>query len=115
LPARRSSKTTPEPTSSAPIFAALGDRIRLRLVARLCEDGPMSITRLAKGTSVTRQAITKHLRVLEGAGLTRSTRQGRESVWTLDMKSLEEARRYLDMIGRQWEDALGRLRDFVER
>ena len=99
---------------SATLFAALGDEARLRLVSRLCDEGPMSITRLTAGSKVTRQAITKHLRVLERAGLTRSTRQGRERVWRLDQRRLSDARRYLDLISRQWDDALGRLRAFVE-
>jgi DNA-binding transcriptional ArsR family regulator len=66
------------------------------------------------GSKVTRQGITKHLRVMEQAGLVRSTRQGRESVWQLDRQRLEDARRYLDLISKQWDDALGRLRKFVE-
>jgi DNA-binding transcriptional ArsR family regulator len=74
----------------------------------------MSITRLTAGSDVTRQAITKHLRVMEEAGLAHSTRQGRESVWQLDQRRLEDARHYLDLISKQWDDALGRLRKFVE-
>jgi DNA-binding transcriptional ArsR family regulator len=74
----------------------------------------MSITRLTAGANVTRQAITKHLRVMEEAGLVRSTRRGRESVWQLDQRRLEEARRYLDLISKQWDEALGRLRQLVE-
>ena len=111
---RHSSKAMTEPKSSAPLFAALGDASRLRLVSRLCDDGPMSITRLTAGSKVTRQAITKHLRVMEEAGLARSRRHGRESVWQLDQQRLEDARRYLDLISMQWDDALGRLREFVE-
>jgi DNA-binding transcriptional ArsR family regulator len=99
---------------AAPIFAALGDHLRLRLVLRLCDHGPMSITRLAAGSKVTRQAITKHLRVMEGAGLVRSTWHGRESVWQLKERGLEDARHYLDLISKQWDEALGRLRAFVE-
>jgi DNA-binding transcriptional ArsR family regulator len=114
LSTRGSSRAMAEPKSSAPLFAALGDKIRLRLVARLCDDGPMSITRLTVGARVTRQAITKHLRVMEEAGLVRSTRHGRESVWQLDQQRLKDARRYLDLISKQWDDALGRLRDLVE-
>jgi DNA-binding transcriptional ArsR family regulator len=101
-------------SGTAPLFAALGDKTRLRLVSRLCDDGPLSITRLTAGSKVTRQAITKHLRVMEDAGLLRSTRHGRESVWQLDLQRLQEARRYLDLISKQWDDALGRLRAFVE-
>ena len=103
-----------EPKGSAHLFAALGDETRLRLVSRLCDGGPMSITRLTEGSKVTRQAITKHLRVMEGSGLVRSTRRGRESVWQLDQRRLEDARRHLDAISRQWDNALLRLRKFVE-
>jgi DNA-binding transcriptional ArsR family regulator len=99
---------------SAPVFAALGDETRLRLVARLCDSGPMSISRLTIGSNVTRQAITKHLRVMEEAGLVRGTRHGRESVWQLEQRRLDDARRYLDEISKQWDEALGRLRTFVE-
>lgn len=112
---RSSSKFTGTPKGSARLFAALGDETRLRLVTRLCDDGPMSITRLTGGSHVTRQAITKHLRVMEGSGLVHSTRQGRESVWQLDRRRLEDASRYLEMISRQWDAALGRLREAVER
>ncbi len=100
--------------SAAPLFAALGDDVRLRLVARLCREGPLSITRLTTGSRVSRQAITKHLRVMEQAGLMRSTRHGRESLWQLDPHRLDNARRYLDQISTQWDDALSRLRHFVE-
>ena len=74
----------------------------------------MSITRLTAGSKVTRQAITKHLRVMQEAGLVRSARHGRESVWQLDQRRLEDARHYLDQISKQWDDVLGRLREFVE-
>src|SRR5580698_9615981 len=100
--------------SSAAVFAALGDETRLRLVSRLCDGGPMSIANLTRGTPITRQAITKHLRVMQGAGLVRNTKQGRESFWELDRRRIEEARRNLDLISKQWDDALGRLRRFVE-
>ena len=100
---------------SAPVFAALADETRLRIVARLCEDGPSSITRLAAGADVTRQAITKHLHVMEEAGLVQARRQGRESVWALEPRRLEQARRCLDAISEQWDDALERLKTFVER
>ncbi len=111
---RRNSKTMAAPKGSATLFAALGDETRLRLVARLCDGGPMSITGLTAGFPVTRQAITKHLRVMEEAGLVRSTRHGRESVWQMDRQRMEDARRYLDVISKQWDDALGRLRKLVE-
>jgi len=99
----------------APVFAALGDERRLRLVARLCQGGgPMSITELTAGSDVTRQAITKHLRVMEQAGLVRGARRGRESVWQLEQQRLADVRRYLDRISEQWDAALGRLRQLVE-
>jgi len=100
--------------SSAPVFAALGDTTRLRLVARLSEGLPLSISRLTSGTDVTRQAITKHLRVLAGAGLVRDVRRGRERLWELDPQQLREARRSLDLISRHWDDALARLKSAVE-
>jgi DNA-binding transcriptional ArsR family regulator len=100
--------------SSAPIFAALGDETRLRLVARLCTDGPLSIARLTDGAGVTRQAITKHLHVLAEAGVVRSIRQGRESIWEFEPRQLEEARRCLNLISKQWDDSLGRLKMLVE-
>ena len=100
---------------AAPVFAALGDETRLRLVARLGTEGPLSIAHLTAGTDVTRQAVTKHLHVLAGAGLARGTRQGRERLWQLDPGPLEGARRYLDLISQQWDAALGRLKAAVER
>jgi DNA-binding transcriptional ArsR family regulator len=102
------------PKGSAAVFAALGDETRLRLVARLCDDGPMSITKLTAGSEITRQAITKHLRVMEAGCLVQSTRHGRESVWRLDRQRLKDARLYLKLISRHWDDALGRLRKCVE-
>ena len=95
------------------MFAALGDETRLRLVAKLVA-GPGSITQLTTGTSVTRQAVTKHLQVLAGAGLVKDTRRGRERIWEFDSGRLDEARRYLDEISRQWDAALERLKKFVE-
>lgn len=101
--------------ASAPLFGALGDPTRLRLVARLSRQGPLSITKLTEGSEVTRQAVTRHLQVLADAGVVRGTRDGRESVWELQPSRLEDARRHLDWISRQWDGALDRLRAFVER
>jgi DNA-binding transcriptional ArsR family regulator len=100
--------------NAAPVFAALGDETRLRLVERLCHEGPASVTRLAREAPITRQAITKHLRVMQNAGLVRCSRQGRESYWELDQGRLKEVRRNLAAISAQWDDAFGRLRRFVE-
>jgi DNA-binding transcriptional ArsR family regulator len=99
---------------SSQLFAALGDETRLGLVARLCANGPLSITELSAGSGVTRQAITKQLRVMERSGLARNTRRGRESVWELDLRRMEEAQRYLREISTQWDKALARLQKFVE-
>jgi DNA-binding transcriptional ArsR family regulator len=99
---------------SAPVFAALGDETRLRLVARLGREGPLSIARLTDGTDVTRQAITKHLRVLADAGLAHGVRQGREQVWQLEAARLEEARRSLEVLARRWDEALLRLKAVLE-
>jgi DNA-binding transcriptional ArsR family regulator len=111
----RSATAAADLADSAPVFAALGDETRLRIVARLSNDGPMSITRLSAGFPMTRQAITKHLRVMETAGVVRSAQHGRESVWQLEEKRLAEARRHLQAISAQWDETLGRLKKFVER
>jgi DNA-binding transcriptional ArsR family regulator len=100
--------------AKAPIFAALGDETRLRLVSRLSSRGAQSIATLTHGTEITRQAITKHLRVLEQAGVVKSSRDGRESMWELQPRKLDEAKRYLDAIGAEWDAALDRLKAFVE-
>jgi DNA-binding transcriptional ArsR family regulator len=111
-PARGSAAAVVE--RSARAFGALGDRTRLRLVARLCAAGPMSIARLTEGADVTRQAVTKHLHVLEGAGLVRGRRQGRETVWDVEREQLEAARGFLDLMSSWWDDTLGRLKAAVE-
>jgi DNA-binding transcriptional ArsR family regulator len=100
--------------TSARVFAALGDETRLSVLARLSEGRPQSISRLTAGTRLTRQAVTKHLRVLEGAGVVRSVRAGRENLFALEPKPIEGARKYLDDVSRQWDDALARLKSFVE-
>jgi DNA-binding transcriptional ArsR family regulator len=99
---------------AAPVFAALGDETRLAVVARLCTTGPQSIARLTEGTQVTRQAITKHLHALAQAGLVRSKRDGRERIWEMQTRRLADARRYLDQISAQWDEAIDRLRALVE-
>ena len=99
---------------AAHVFAALGDATRLRIVVRLCDDGPASIVQLTDGTRVSRQAVTKHLRALESAGLVRSGRAGRERIWELQANRLAEVRRRLDQISDHWDEALERLRAMVE-
>lgn len=99
---------------AAPLFAALGDRTRLRLLVRLSSGGPGSITHLTEQSRVSRQAISKHLHVLSKAGLVRSSRRGRERIWELEPTRLADAREYLGRISKQWDDALDRLKNFVE-
>ena len=99
----------------APIFAALGDETRLRIIAVLCAGGALSIAQLTSGTDITRQAVTKHLHVLAGAGLVRDLKVGRERRWEFEPAHLDEARRSLEGIARQWDVALGRLKATLER
>jgi len=100
--------------SSASVFAALGDPTRLQLVHSLCQQGPQSISDLSQTVAVTRQAVTKHLQVLEGAGLASSAREGRQSVWKLQPRALGRVTQWLEQISGQWDDALQRLREHVE-
>lgn len=116
---RRMSRRSPSHANTrrrapAPVFAALGDETRLSLVAKLCGGRPQSIAQLTAGSTLTRQAITKHLRVLETAGVVRSARSGREALFKFDPAPVAELRRYLDFVSKQWDDALGRLKRFVE-
>jgi len=99
----------------APVFAALGDKTRLSLVAKLCRGQPYSISQLTEGSKLSRQAITKHLRVLEGARIVRSVRTGRESLFEFDPEPIEEIKEYLDLVSEQWDQALSRLKAFIEK
>jgi DNA-binding transcriptional ArsR family regulator len=98
----------------APVFAALGDKTRLLLVAKLCGGQPRSISQLTTGSKLTRQAITKHLRVLERAEIVHSVRAGRESLFEFDPEPIEEMKKYLDVVSEKWDQALSRLKSFVE-
>ena len=98
----------------AAVFAALGDPTRLSVLARLSHGEPQSISRLTQGTKLSRQAVTKHLLVLEDAGVVRSLRAGRENLFALAPEPIEDVRRYLDGVSKQWDDALTRLKAFVE-
>ncbi len=100
--------------AQAVLFAALGDETRLAIVARLSAGQPTSIAQLAAGSELTRQAITKHLRVLERAGMVHCVRAGRESRFALDAQPLEAMQAYLRLVSRQWDQALERLKAFVE-
>jgi DNA-binding transcriptional ArsR family regulator len=98
----------------APIFAALGDATRLALIERLSSGEPRSIAQLTEGTALTRQAVTKHLRVLESVQLVRNVRSGRESLFQLDPAPIRVVRDYTDVVSQQWDQALARLKKFVE-
>ena len=99
---------------AAPVFAALGDDTRLGLMHRLSTEGPLSITRLSEGSGMTRQAITRHLQALGKAGLVRDQKEGRQHVFSLDLKRLEVARQYLADVSTHWDAAAARLKAFVE-
>jgi DNA-binding transcriptional ArsR family regulator len=113
-PRRREASANRSLPGYAPIFAALGDEMRLRLIAALCVGGAMSITQLTSGTDITRQAITKHLDVLAAAGLVRDVKVGRERRWEFESARLDEARRSLEVIAQQWDRALAKLKRVVE-
>lgn len=107
-------QSSPAIERSAPVFAALGDRKRLHVISRLSREGPLSITALTEGAEVTRQAMTKHLNVLAGAGLVRDFHKGREHVWQLRTEQIDKANRALEAISKRWDEALDRLRAMVE-
>jgi len=98
----------------AAVFAALGDPTRLGLVTTLVAGSPRSISQLAQGSHLTRQAISKHLRVLEGAGIVESVRVGRESRFHLRPEPLNDIKLYLQRVSEQWDEALSRLQALVE-
>ena len=100
---------------NAPLFAALGDETRLTLVARLCAQSPSSISTLAHGMPITRQAVTLHLQVLEKVGVVRGEMSGRERLFELNPEPLGRAKDYLDLVSAQWDKALARLQAHVER
>jgi len=104
-----------KPKARARVFAALGDKTRLSLVAKLCSGPPCSITQLSEDSKLTRQAITKHLRVLERAGIVRSAHAGRERLFEFDPEPIEGLKEYLNAVSAQWDKALSRLKSFVEK
>ena len=111
---KRHSRTAARRQLRAPVFAALGDNVRLSLIAKLSAGQPYSISQLTKGSRLTRQAITKHLRVLERVGIVHSVPKGRESHFKFDPKPIEETKKYLDDVSQLWDQALSRLKSFVE-
>ena len=107
-------RMTVQRQARASVFAALGDETRLSLVTKLCDRRPYSISQLTRGSKLTRQAITKHLRVLESVGIVHSVRTGRESLFEFDPQPIEGIKQYLDFVSEQWDQALSRLKSFVE-
>jgi DNA-binding transcriptional ArsR family regulator len=114
-PSRKAPQKSAALRNAAPIFAALGDATRLHIIAVLCAGGAMSIAEVTSGTTITRQGIAKHLRVLADAGLVRDAKIGRERLWECERAQLDRARRSLQLIEQQWDDALMRLKAAVER
>ena len=114
-PSRNAPQKSAALRNAAPIFAALGDATRLHIIAVLCAGGAMSIAEVTSGTTITRQGIAKHLRVLADAGLVRDVKIGRERLWECERAQLDRARRSLQLIEQQWDDALMRLKAAVER
>lgn len=112
---RNLSLVTSRRASPAPLFRALGDATRLSIVMKLASGTAQSISQLAEGSKITRQAITKHLHVLETAGVVRSVRSGRRNLFAFEPAPVEKLREYLDLVSKQWDEALGRLKKFVEQ
>lgn len=108
------SRTVTKRRATAPVFAALGDGTRLWLLARLSRGERFSISQLTEGSALTRQAITKHLRVLERVKIVRCVRSGRESLFQFNPEPIDEMKGYLDQVSEQWDQALARLKSFVE-
>lgn len=111
---KRRSNVAARERAQALVFAALGDETRLALVAKLSGGPSCSISQLTRGSKLTRQAITKHLRVLESAGIVHSVHAGRESLFKFDPTPIEEMREYLDFVSGQWDHALARLKSFTD-
>lgn len=107
-------RTSPKSKRAAPIFAALGDPVRLTMVTRLCTDGPLPTVTLKQAARVSRQAVTKHLQVLQDVGIVHSQRVGRDRMWQIETQRLAEVRQYLEQISAEWDATMERLRRFVE-
>lgn len=104
--------TTPAATAS--LFGALGDPHRLEMVTVLCDAGPKSTLQVAQLISLSRQAATKHLEVLQAVGVVHSSKRGRERIWTVEPQPLAAASDYLSALSRRWDGAIDRLKAFVE-
>jgi DNA-binding transcriptional ArsR family regulator len=102
------------PRDPAALFAALGDATRLSVLETLCDGRARSISQLAAGSPITRQGLSKHLRVLEEAGVVASERIGREQRYRVRRQAFDDAKAYLERASARWDDALERLRMLVE-
>lgn len=111
---KRRSRVIAKRQAPVPVFAALGDKTRLALVAKLCGGEPRSISQLTAGSNLTRQAITKHLRVLEKARIVHCVRTGRQSLFQFDPGPMEEIKEYVALVSEKWDRTLSRLQSFVE-
>jgi DNA-binding transcriptional ArsR family regulator len=111
----RRSNVVAKRQTQASVFAALGDQTRLGLIEKLAAGEPYSISGLTRGSKLSRQAITKHLRVLESVGMVRSVRDGRENMFAFNPRSIVGIKQYLDLVSEQWDQALSRLKSFVEK
>jgi DNA-binding transcriptional ArsR family regulator len=111
---RKTNSATPRRRAYAPIFAALADDTRLAIVGKLSQGQHRSIAQLTEGTRLTRQAVTKHLRVLERAKIVHSVRAGRENLFEFDPAPIQQVREYAEVVSEQWDQALARLKAFVE-
>jgi DNA-binding transcriptional ArsR family regulator len=106
--------SSPAVVARAPLFDALGDANRLRIITRLCDSGPCSTAQITTVVPVSRQAATKHLLLLEAVGIVNSERRGRERIWRMEPKPLTDASEYLTALSQRWDRAIDRLRAFVE-
>ena len=111
---RADTVTSSQARDAAPLFAALGDETRLQMLMRLAASGPESIAQMSAKSHVSRQAITKHLQVLEEAGFVVGERRGREHIWRIQPRRFEQVHAHLQRISAQWDEALERLRAFVD-
>ncbi len=100
--------------ATASVFDALGDPHRLQMVIRLCDVGPSSTGQVAQSIPLSRQAATKHLEVLQTVGVVSSSKRGRERIWTVEPQPLAAASDYLSALSQRWDNAIERLRAFVE-
>lgn len=105
---------TPSTTRAASVFDALGDPHRLRIVIGLCDTGPSSTLRVAQAVPLSRQAATKHLELLQAVGVVSSAKRGRERIWAVQPEPLTAASDYLTALSNRWDQAIGRLKAFLE-